>query len=610
MVGALLIAAPATANAATDHGSWAQGQFLSGSLAGMSLDSFASLTPATARNSGRQSTQEVVDPLSVSLLGSAPLTVGSTRVSPDAIVDTATKGGVLSQYAMAAPDGSALGASGTVGSGGAIGPNASHPAGAMTLSLDRLLGDRYAAAVTDLALRLQAVAAQATGSPSTVAGDYYLDGLTLTFTSPAIAKVASLATAAASAADAKLDALGGKDGRLGIALKGFLLAANPALDLGANADVSVVITHDLRAVVTSLLGKSWGGSGVSIDLKTGKVALDLETLIGGDLNNLPVNTELLSPAVVSRVISTITGQLDEFTRQLTTRLDQSLRSVRLDVDADLKLLTEQAPVIGKICQYEDSNGNILGELVGKLLGTLVCTTTSTALPKLETSASVDVHGTLGQVLDGISPATVTAKVLGVPLTMSSAKLLSALGGVLGDRVFGTSGILGGITAALDGPLLAQANTGLLGSVGLTGILSDILSLRVNLQETTLGGGGLGVATNTVFTQTALRVAVARGAGDSGLTTLNVAAASVAPVVTAGSGGPGTPGDPDGGSGAGGDGGGNTPAGDIGDGGVHTGNLAFTGVSLAIIVGVLIALLTLGAWLAREGHRRNHPTLEP
>ena len=56
---------------------------------------------------------------------------------------------------------------------------------------------------------------------------------------------------------------------------------------------------------------------------------------------------------------------------------------------------------------------------------------------------------------------------------------------------------------LDGPLLSQANAGLLGSTSIHGVLSDILSIKVNLQETRLNGGGMAVATNSVFTQTAL-----------------------------------------------------------------------------------------------------------
>jgi hypothetical protein len=614
LIGGLLIAGPA-ANATTTHASWAQGRFLSGSLAGIDLARFAELTPATARNNGAETTQEVVDPLAVSVLGSSPLALGAVRVSPDEVLDTSTTGGALSQYARAESTGHAMGASGTVGKGGAIGPNASNPGDALTLSFDSLLGSRFADALTDLRLEVGAVAAQANGTSSTVGGDYYLDGLTLTFTSPALAKISKLVTDAVSSTEKRIDGLTGKNGELAVALKGILLAANPALDLGGAANVSVTLGHDLTKAVAGLLSANWGSSGVIFNLTTGKVAVDLGKLVG-DLNNLPVNTELLSGAVVSRIVSTIAGNVSTLADQVVAKVKAAMSDLKLDVDADLKLLTDQAPVVGQVCQYEDADGNILSELLGKLLGTLVCTTTTTVLPKLETSASVDVHGTVAQVLNGSAPATVSAKVLGIPVSISTAHILDVLGLALGDRLFGSGGALATLTGLVDGPLLAQANTGLLGSTGIGTVLSDILSLRVNLQETTLSGGGLAVATNTVFTQTALRVSVARGAGATGLTTLNVAAASVAPVVTA-AGDPGTPGTDDpgnpGGPGADdpGDGGGDTtPTGDAGPSAEGPDGLAYTGVAIGTALLALLGLLVAGGWLAREGYRRNHPTLEP
>jgi hypothetical protein len=608
LVGGLLFAGPA-ANAATPHATWAQGRFLSGSLAGLDLAKFAELTPATARNNGAQNSQEVVDPLAVSVLGSNPIALGAVRVSPDQVLDTSTTGGALSQYALAEKTGHAVGASGTVGKGGAIGPNASNPGSALTLSFDSLLGSGFSSALTDLKLQLEAVAAQATGNATTVTGDYYLDGLTLTFTSPALAKISDAVEKAVAAADAKLDDLTGRDGELAVALRGLLLAANPALDLGGSANVSITLSHDLKKAVADLLTATWGGSGVSFNVTTGKVAVDLGKLVGGDLNNLPVNTELLSGATVSKIVSTIGSNVSTLADQVVTRVKAALGNARLDVDADLKLLTDQAPVVGQLCQYEDAEGNILGELLGKLLGKLVCTPTTTILPKLETSASVDVHGTVAQVVDGQTPATVTAKVLGVPVSISSAHLLDVLGLTLGDRLFGSSGILAKVTSLVDGPLLAQANSGLLGSTGIGTVLSDILSLRVNLQETSLSGGGLAVPTNTVFTQTALRVSVAKGAGTTGLTTLSIAAASVAPTVTAAGepGGPGNPGDP--GNPVVDDPGDTTPTGDVSSDEASQG-LAYTGVAVGTAIAALLALLAAGGWLAREGYRRNHPTLEP
>lgn len=608
IIGSLLVAAPVAATAATPHATWAQGQFLSGSLAGLDLARIAELTPATARNNGNQDKQEVVDPLAVSLLGSAPINVGAARVSPDTVVNTTSTGGALSQYARAEKTGSAVGASGTVGKGGAIGPNASNPGGALSLSFDSLLGTSFSSVLTDLRLEVQAVAAQAQGDLQSVSGDYFIDGLTLSFTSPALAGISSTVKKAVAAAEAKLDALTGKNGELAVALNGILNAVNPALNLAGAANVSVALSHDLYAAVADLLNATWGGSGVSFNVSTGKVTIDLEKLVGGDLNNRPVNFEVLTGATVGKIVSTIGSNVETLTDQVLARLDAAMNNLRLDVDADLSLLTEQAPIVGEVCQWQDGNGNIVSELLGKLLGSLVCTPTTTLLPKLETSVAVDVHGTVAQVLNGQAPATVAAKVLGIPVAISTGRILEGLGLTLGNRIFGAAGILPELHGLLDGPLLSQANAGLLGSTSIHGVLSDILSIKVNLQETRLNGGGMAVATNSVFTQTALRVGVLRGAGSGGLTTLNVAAGSVAPMVTADvPGGPGDPGDPD-------DPGDTGIGDDVIDTGIpaatNSGNLAYTGVAIGVIVAALLALLAAGAWLVREGYRRNHPTLEP
>ena len=608
LVGGLLLATPVAAQAAP-HASFAQGHFLSGSLAGIDLARIVSLTPATARNNGTQTPQETTDPLAVSLVGSSPISMGAVRVSPDDVIDTSTSGGALSQYARAERTG-AIGASGTVGKGGAIGPNASNPEGAFTLSLDTLINDSFSSVLADLKLEMQAVAAQAKGTAQSMTGDYFLNGLTLSFTSPTLAGLSATVKNAIGAVDGKLASLTGPNGELAVALAGILRAANPALSLIGSADAAVSLSVDLQAAVADLLTATYGGAGVSFNLTTGKVTVDLEKLVGGDLNNRPVGSEILTDATVTRMVSTIASSVSGIAEQVLSRVTLALETARLDVDGDLTLLTDQAPILSEICQYRDATGKLLGEQLGKLLGKLVCTTTTTPLPKLETSVSVDVHGTVAQVLNGQAPTAITAKVLGAPVTISTSRLLSALGLELGDRLFGSSGVVATLTGLLDGPLLAQANRGLIGSTSVSTVLSDLLSIRVNLQETTLHGGGMAVAGNTLFTQTALRVAVVGEAGSGGLTTLNIAAASVAPIVTesvqpGGPGGsddpgtPGTPGNPD----------------ELGDNvatpsATGPDSLAFTGAGIATLAAMLLALLATGAYLMREGYRRNHPPFLP
>jgi hypothetical protein len=48
----------------------------------------------------------------------------------------------------------------------------------------------------------------------------------------------------------------------------------------------------------------------------------------------------------------------------------------------------------------------------------------------------------------------------------------------------------------------------------------------------------------------------------------------------------------------------TPPG--GGGSAGGGNLAFTGIGIATLLAVILALLAAGAYLVRESYRRNHP----
>jgi hypothetical protein len=145
-----------------------------------------------------------------------------------------------------------------------------------------------------------------------------------------------------------------------------------------------------------------------------------------------------------------------------------------------------------------------------------------------------------------------------------------------------------------------AVSGLLGDNGVDTALTDVLSVTANNQQ----------IQNGLFTETAVRVSVLRGAGNGGLATLNVAAATVGPNVTTivdpgcttncGPGGnpgdPGTPGNP-----------GNPGGGFFGNTIHSAGSLAYTGIGIATLIAVILALLAAGAYLAREGYRRNHPT---
>jgi hypothetical protein len=250
-------------------------------------------------------------------------------------------------------------------------------------------------------------------------------------------------------------------------------------------------------------------------------------------------------------------------------------------------------------------GRLLGGTVGtssSRIGDLLCSSTTTLRPDLKSSLDVNVQGTVDQIVNGNAPqATAKLTLLGAPASINANNIVSKLGTTLTSRLLSTGGAVGQLDSSLESNLVDPAVSGLLGTgsgdgVSVTNALTKALSVTLNNQDTDAG----------VFTETALRVsALPSTAG--GLATVNLAAAAVGPnvttVVPTAPGDPGTPGAP------------GTP----GTPGTQTaavgtlsnpitpaalGNLAFTGLGIGTLVAVILALLAAGAYLVREGYRRN------
>ena len=220
------------------------------------------------------------------------------------------------------------------------------------------------------------------------------------------------------------------------------------------------------------------------------------------------------------------------------------------------------------------------QLVDKTVDKLVCSNKITALPSLETSATVDLVGTVDQFL-GDSGVKASAKVKVLGLLNTELDLDLAIDGIadsLTGTLFDSDGAIQKLVDALDTGLVDPAVEGLLDGDNAVGIaLTDLLSITINNQELSDG----------TFTETALRVSVLGGSG----AVINLAQASVGPnvtnvedpcVVDCGVGGETT-----------------TPTGSGG------GLLAMTGASIALLIAMILALLAAGAYLVREGYRNRH-----
>ncbi|MCU1469521.1 MAG: choice-of-anchor family protein [Glaciihabitans sp.] len=591
---ALALTAPLSASADTVPTSMASGQFLSGAIGGVSLDNIAAVGAASVHNNGSQGTQVSRDPLSVSALRTTLINQpGGVQLNLGDVIDL----GALSQYAQANSDGSSTAASGAISNDGGIGVGTvgTNGSGSTSINLDSLLNARFAKVLTDMSLKADAVAAEASAKLNTASGKYALAGLTLNFTSPAIANLGSKVSSALAPVAAQIGELNGSNGDLAGSVNGVVSGISPTLDLpGAHATVSAKVSADLNAALKPLLTGIYGNGAVTFNLQTGAVSVDLAALLGGKLNSEPVGTQVLSDAVVNEILKGITGTIATLGDQIKAKVTNVLNNAQVDVDVALNESTAQAPLLGTSC-VTGGAGGALGDLLSGTVGALLCTNTTKLLPNLGTSLDVHVHGTVGQIVDGTAnQATATLKLLGVPVSVNVDNILSGMGGQLTNHLLDGSSAVSQLDNSLQAQLIDPAVTGLLGTNASVGnALTGALSVTLNNHDTSPTGE---------FTETALRVGVLPGgSATGGLARVNLAAATVGPnvttVVAPGSpGDPGTPTSPGSLSAPGSPSNPITPA--------AFSNLAFTGVGIGMLVAAILALLAAGAYLVREGYRRN------
>jgi hypothetical protein len=647
-----------------DHVSWAQAQFLSGSIAGSDLETVASVEPAEAWNDGSDPTMTDKDPLAVNALDSVQVGTGdSVQVTTDGV-----QAGALGQYASATADGQSFAAAGAVVDDGGVGvgDDVAMPGADATVDLSNALSGRFSDTLTNLSLTVNAIGAQAEADGANASGDYVLDGAVLHMSSPSISELTEKVNTALDSVDNEIDVLDGDNGALVADINELLQGINPALNLlGGDANVSASVdAGDLRSQVEDLLEAQYGESGVTFNLETGDVSIDLAAAQGGDLNDLPVGTELLSAPIIDEVLGSITGKVAHIADQVVEEVEGSLNDALVGLHIDLDQDVAQAPLVEKICETVQQviqvptqvltqvtiqvpvidgvvaqvvNGvpivddiPIVGSQVGTLLGGIlggghtvtwitqtvdkyitqnvskvvdqvVCDNKITPVAPLENSVDIDMTGTVDQFLDGEGvESTGDITLLGiVNHSLDLGLATDSIAGSLTDALFDNDGAISDLTAALDSGLVQPAVDGLLNGDNAVGLaLTDVLSVMVNLQELIDG----------TFTQTALRVTalggldgVVGGGGGilgtarsaTGLAQVNLAQASVGPNVLSVE-------DPCvGDCGVGGET--VTPFGAPGSGGL----LAMTGVSIALLVAIVLALLAAGAYLVREGYRNRH-----
>jgi hypothetical protein len=635
----------------------ADAQFLSGSLLGTNLDNVAALEAASAQAGAHDSPMTVKDPFQAAVLNTVKVGNGS---SIQGNLGQFLQLGAIGEYATAAGDGTSAAETGGVQKDGGVGvgQDQSVPGGDATIDLSKLLGSGFASNIADLKVAIGAVAAQAVSDGKNATGGYSLAGVDVQLTSPAISQLIEKVNTALDSVTNRLSKLDGTDGLLVSDLSKALVKLNPALNLlGGNAHVTASInTGDLRQLVQNLLTTQYGSDGVTFNLETGVVTLNLEKLLGKNLNDLAPGTELVDASILNPVLNSVTTKVSGIADQVVNAVKNALNKATVTLHADLSENVAQAPLVQNVCNLVDKviqvptqvvqqvtiqvpvingvplpvvNGvpqlggvPVVGSLLGKVSGTLtyitetvdqtvtklvdqtvtqnVCSDVTTALPDLTTSLTADLTGTIKEFLTGAGVhAKATAQVLGVSVPVDLSGALGNIAGSLNGQLLGSDSAVTDLVNALNTGLVDPAVQGLTGDSNSVAQLADILSIRVNNQDVSDG----------TFTETAVEVRVLPGltggrgmalrAATGGAAQINLARASVGPNVVPGdvSGGGTTP------PPTGGNPGGNpiTTAGNIA-------RLATTGVGIAALVAAVLALLAAGAYLVRESYRRNHSAM--
>lgn len=459
-VGALDCADPAQTAAARG-----QGRVLSGAVAGTDLDDVAAASGVDVTNNGSRSrhaptgatqvgADAYADPLDVTALGAADVDLSGILSLPQG-----TGAGALAQYARAAENGDADGASGYVTDSGAIAPagQSGYPDLA-TVDVKNLLNSvgvdlgSLVSNVTDVTLDVGAVAGRANvqgceslwGASDAITREYLASSVKTQIASPTVGALVSAVDDTLDSVQTAVDKLTGNAGvasSISSGVSSLLTGVLGSLGLGSVTTTVDSVKIDLKPVRDLLAGPIHDSSGVlSIDLDAGTVTVDTAALLaeaypgqyGDGLNALPPNSEpLTDPHVVDALNGVLADALAAWVNHVQSALDAALAAVTVDIDVTIdvtavllvvpvNVATITASAVGALNDPEGLNitvaGKVLGGLINAALLTPLLNALSTGLGSLVTNVvSGAVTGvtntlvtTLDNALSGLTGAVVDA----------------------------------------------------------------------------------------------------------------------------------------------------------------------------------------------------------
>ena len=452
-VTGMMLGAAVPANAAPDDNSEALGKFLGGEALGINLDDIAEVNGALAENPSGENPL-VTNPLGAEVLNALNVDLGDgiQLLGENGVIQL----GAVNQYAEAQNNGDAFAASGAVSDQGAIGVGGSsdYPSNAQ-INMAELLPDGTEGLITDLSLELGALSSsieQSDGEPVT---DYEIAGATLNLASPA---VGGIYTDLLETVDDLQETLDGLSGTISNGL-----SAN--LDLGGLANLSTDVNFappNLSELLPDeVVGES---SGVTVDLTTGQVTVDLEALLAADadlpnLNEMGPNSELLSGEIIAAVADGITQAVTDVVTEIVGNVQNTIGATELGLTANVNL-------VGGLAGIQVSlNADIQDILDGESEGSL-SVTTSGAISLLNPLLNLLGLGEASQLGDTV---------------------FNLVGGVLGDSL----DVLTDLESVVDG-ITGPLATEVVGPV--LDVVNNVISVTVNEQPEE---GDLGTGSSTV-----------------------------------------------------------------------------------------------------------------
>jgi len=394
VAGALIVGAGvltiAPAQAAVGSESRSSAQFLDATLLGGDLSSVAGIDGAQAQYvDGTTAGTSVVDDAPLDVTALSALTVPlPTATSVGQLLDL----GLVTQQAEADPDGVSSSHTETTG---------------LRLNLNSLLGSVSAlGGVIDTAgLDLGAVGSTASvdaSDPGSLARSTEIANANLTLHSPAVGTLTNTVNTTVQTLTDTLNSVGGT----------LQTALNTALGAtGANVGVNV----DLASAVAPLLSQTISANGVSIDLSTGTISVNLAHLQDADgaplldLNNLPPNSTLLSPAVLQNISAQVSSLLSGLQTQIDNIVDNALDYVDVSISGGVDLGLAASVTL----DYDGSLGDLLNDSSGVVTGSgvagsVLAGTVNTALGVVLGTIGTTANTAVSQAATAVDGAVTTA----------------------------------------------------------------------------------------------------------------------------------------------------------------------------------------------------------